>query len=260
MATDERLTERLRPDQKIEVSRAKELRGAAIELRSRISHGSYGDEELDQFWEMAGNVGLYLSISNPEIAERAGLGANFFSSVVRDRRRPKLANFLKALTAMIDVADERLFDIETREVKSSGAASDRPFGNLLIERERSQLLLMAASLARMARNEIEGLDGERPNDPSSISRIRKQLEILEIFANGFEQIADALGALDANPTEPFLLGKASKIVSDVGNQINNWWKTNGPEAVDWGMRIPFFVAGVSMLGWVGRIWQLPQLQ
>jgi hypothetical protein len=151
-------------------------------------------------------------------------------------------------------------DIETREVKSSGAASDRPFGNLLIERERSQLLLMAASLARMARNEIEGLDGERPNDPSSISRIRKQLEILEIFANGFEQIADALGALDANPTEPFLLGKASKIVSDVGNQINNWWKTNGPEAVDWGMRIPFFVAGVSMLGWVGRIWQLPQLQ
>lgn len=173
MQTEERLSARLRPDQTIEISRAKELRQAASDLRSSVSHGSYGDKELKRFWEMAENVGLRLSISNPEIAERAGLGASFFSSVVRDRRRPKLTNFLKALSAIIDVADERLFDIETGHATSSRVPSDRSLGNLMIEQERSQLLLLASSLARMARDEIGKLDSERPNDQSSILRNNK---------------------------------------------------------------------------------------
>jgi hypothetical protein len=163
-----------------------------------------------------------------------------------------LTNFLKALTAIIEVADERLFDIDgAQRVSSGGSPPDHMVSNLRIKQDHAELLLLASSLGRMARREIENLDSERPNDPITIAKNGKQREPLLTFASGFERIAVALAALESNPNESFLLGRASAVVNSVGNQINDWWKENGAEAVNWGMRVPVFAAGVAMLGLAG---------
>jgi len=93
---------------KIDIDDVRQLQEAAIDLRLRVSHGSCGEDELNRFWALVGNAGIVLLVSNPELSVRAGLGENFFASVVRDHRQPKLANFLRALGAIIEVADERL--------------------------------------------------------------------------------------------------------------------------------------------------------
>src|SRR5258708_4002056 len=92
LTTEPSLKLRLRLDQTAEIEKVKQFLKAAEALRSRVSHGSYGDEDLVQFWRLAENAGVTLTMSNTELAERAGLGNGYFLSVVRDRRRPKLVN------------------------------------------------------------------------------------------------------------------------------------------------------------------------
>jgi hypothetical protein len=115
----------------------------------------------------------------------------------------------------------------------------------------ADLCSFARSLERMARSEIERIDGERPNDPEQADSNRRQRELLTILADGFARIAAALEAVAEDPHEPALLGKAREIVTDVGEQITRWWKNNAAEAIDWAVRIPVVVASIPMLGWAG---------
>jgi hypothetical protein len=243
-------TFRFRPDQSAQIREARKLRQDASDLRSLVSQGSYGNEELTAFYRLTNSAGNVLEMTNPELSGRVGLGPSFFSSVSRDGRRPKLANFLRALTAIIDVANERLFDIDNASVASSGSSPKAP-GNSRLQEDHIELLALSTSLSQMARWEIETLDAERPNDPETIAKNEKQRELLEIFADGFEKIAHALVAFAANPNEPILLGKAGEIVTSVGNQVTAWWKENGTEVVDWAVRLPAFVGGIAALGWAG---------
>ena len=105
----------------------------------------------------------------------------------------------------------------------------------------------------MARAEIARLDSdsEGRNDPDTIAANGKQRELLQIFAEGFEQLAGALAAFAQNRNEPLLLGKAAAVVNDVGKKVSAWWDENGAEAVGWGIRLPVFAAGVVLLGWAG---------
>src|SRR4051812_6196995 len=103
---------RLQADQVKEIARVRALREEVDDLRRRISVGSYNDDELKRFWKLAETVDLDLFLSNSELAERAGLGSSFFSTMVRNKRRPRLQNFLLALNVLFDVANERLADVE----------------------------------------------------------------------------------------------------------------------------------------------------
>lgn len=199
--------------------------------------------------DLQNNARLILRASNPELAQRAGLGDSFFSTVIRDKRNPKLESFLRALTAMIDLADERLFDID-----SDPAAGALPISTKISQRirqDRADLLLLAQSLSQMAFDEIVKLDAERPNDPDRIESYEKQRELLQIFASGFVQIARALAALDLDLGEPAKLNKAAAAVESVGSKINRYWKKYEGETIDWAIRIPVLTAGVAALGWVG---------
>lgn len=244
-------TVRFRTDQRAQIREARKLRQDASDLRSLVSEGSYGNDELTAFYRLTENAGNILEMSNPELAGRAGLGSSFFSSVSRDGRRPKLTNFLRALTAIIDGANERLFDIDNTKIAPSGSLSKKPAGNARILEDHVELLALSTSLSQMAREEIEKLDAELPNHPETIAKNKKQRELLEIFADGFEKIAHALVALAASPTEPVLLGKAGEVVTSVGDQVIVWWKENGAEVIDWAVRLPAFVGGVAALGWAG---------
>lgn len=104
---------RLRAGQTREIELVTSVRVEARSLREEITGGYYDDAQLSRFWELVERSPLQLMTSNPELSQRAGLGQRFFSTVAIDRRRPKLANMLRALTAIIEVADERLADIET---------------------------------------------------------------------------------------------------------------------------------------------------
>jgi hypothetical protein len=105
-------TLKFRPDQSREVLAAIALRNDAAELRAKVAQGSYEDEQLEKFWRITSVAGVSLVASNVELSQRAGLGDDFFASVAKDRRRPKLTNFLKALTAVVDISNERLADID----------------------------------------------------------------------------------------------------------------------------------------------------
>jgi len=252
VVTSTPFSSRLRSDQKAEVREVRELRKQATDLRSNVSHGSNGDEELELFWKLIGSAGLVLQVSSPQLGQRAGLGDSFFLSVARDHRRPKLTNFLKALTVIVEIADELLFEMDNAE-KVSGRESrlGPPVRNVRIEQDHKELFLLASSLSRLAQNEIARLNDERPNDPFTIEEHKRQRELLTIFESGFERIAVALEMFESNVKDPLLLGSADDVVKSVGNQIITWWKQNGTKAIDWSVRIPTFAAGVAMLGWAG---------
>lgn len=241
---------RLHPNQLHLIAKVRRLRSEANALRSQVSAGSYEDSERERFYKLALNAGTTLRISDPELAQRAGLGDSFFSTLVRDRRYPKLQNFLRALTAMIDVADERLLDID----RDFAPSATLPVSAKIIQRitqDRPELLILAQSLSKMALDEIEKLDAERPNDPDRIASYEKQRDVLQLFANGFARIAKALSALDIDPAEPTKLSKASKVIESVGNGLNRWWQENNDEAIDWAVRIPVMTVGIAALGWAG---------
>lgn len=191
---------------------------------------------------------MTLRISNSEIAERAGFGLNFFTTVVRDQRRPKLSNFLRSLDVFIGIANERLFDVDRAEHGPDGGIQR---STTRIEQDYEGLLLLSITLGSMAREEIAQLANERPNSPEALREAEKRRELLEIFADGFDRIAQALTALKDNPKEPLLSAEAGRVVDAVGAQINAWWVQNGSEAVDWAIRLPAFMGGVAALSWAG---------
>lgn len=237
---------RLLPGQIEAIDAVRQLRVDAIDLRTRVSKGSYGEEEVRRLWNLAANASFTLNISNPELAERAGLGSSFFATLVRDKRTPKLQNFLRALTVMLEVADERLADVENeRGLSNDGIISSR------IQRDHAELIMLALSLSRMAQIEIDRLDAERPNDPDTLERHEKQKDILRIFADGFDKIASALSVFAAEPQEPILLGRASEVVNSVGALVTAWFKKNGAEVADWAARLPVLAGGISLLGLAG---------
>ncbi len=222
-----------------------QLRERAINLRRDVSEGSYGFDELTRFYRLVEIAESTLKMANSTLSERAGLGSGFFATVARNGRSPKLQNFLRALTSIIEVSNERLVHVDARAISTNAVAGSR------IEKDHVQLLSMAQSLSVLACDEIAKLDAELPNDPDAIEKLKKQRELMEIFADGFEQIADALAALGTSPGEPVLLGRAARAVNRVGEQVTAWWKENGAEAMDWAIRVPVFAGGVALLGWAG---------
>jgi hypothetical protein len=149
-----------------------------------------------------------------------------------------LPNFLRALTSIIDTATEHLSDIENR-----GSRLSAPLG----DQTRPELVLLARSLARLALDEIERLDAERPNDPARLAEHKEQRDLLAIFADGFERIAISLNNAIEKPEESLLLGRAKEIAEELGKKVDVWWKKNGDEAMDWCLRIPAMGAGVAGL-------------
>jgi hypothetical protein len=203
---------------------------------------------LAVFWGVIASAGIILRASNPELGSRVGLSGSFFSSVTRERRRPKLTSFLRALESVIEVADERL-----AQVGDVAGESRQPMAGELspLLRHRDELFVLATSLAQLARSEIERIDGERPNDEETIARNKQCQNLLSILANGFDRIATELAALSADSTQPSLVTRAGKVVRTVGRELGLWWRENGSEAIDWSMRIPLFAAGVAVLNLAG---------
>jgi hypothetical protein len=241
-------TFRFRPHQAEEIRKARELRRTATELRARVSRGTYDDGDLAVFWGIVAGAGIILKASNPQLGARVGLGESFFSSVARERRRPKLTSFLRALESIIETADERLADVGPGFLGAGGgdAAPD-----LRLARDREELFVLASCLAQTARSELERIDDERPNDPDAIERNQNLRNVLLLLANGFEQIAEALAALSRNPQQTVLLERATEVVRGVGKQVSRWWDENGLEVIDWSVRLPVLAGGVAMLNLAG---------
>jgi hypothetical protein len=119
-----------------------------------------------------------------------------------------------------------------------------------IETDYANLLSLAISLEKMARDEIARLSNERPNDPHTIESNKKQSDLLSILADGFAKLAAALVEYSKQP-QPFFAGKAKEVVDEVAAQFNAWWKANGAQVVDWGIRLPVIIASTGLLGWAG---------
>jgi hypothetical protein len=119
-----------------------------------------------------------------------------------------------------------------------------------IETDYSYLLFLANSFEKLACDEIARLSGERPNDPQTIEKNRKQCDILSILADGFAGLSAALFEYSERP-QPLLLDKAQQIVDEVGAQLKAWWKANAAEATDWCVRLPLLTAWIGALGLVG---------
>lgn len=237
---------RIRPDQLHVIKKTKSLREQAIYIRGRVAGGNYDDSDLQRFYSIATSAADILNISNPELADRAGLGHSFFLTLVRDRRRPKLQNFLRALLAIIEFADERLFDVD-----NAPKPPQRTDIKGRISEDYEELFLLASSLAQIARAEIAKLEEERPNALDAIAINIKQRELLELFATGFDRIALALANISRSSKNEIIVRKANAVVEGVGNELNAWWNKNKVEAVDWSVRIPVLAGGIALLGLAG---------
>jgi hypothetical protein len=130
------------------------------------------------------------------------------------------------------------------------AASVGPLGLSRIETDYPNLLFLAISLEKMARDEIARLSNERPNDPYTIESNKKQSDLLSIFADVFAKIAAALEEYSKDP-RPFLAGKAKEIRDWVGAQLKAWWEANEAEARDLCVRLPIFIASIGALNLAG---------
>ena len=119
-----------------------------------------------------------------------------------------------------------------------------------IETDYANLLSLAMSLEKMARDEIVRLSNERPNDPYTIQSNKKLSDLLSILADGFTKLAAALVEYAKQP-QPFFAGKAKEVVDEVAAQVNVWWKANGAQVIDWGIRLPVIIASTGLLGWAG---------
>ncbi len=119
-----------------------------------------------------------------------------------------------------------------------------------IETDYANLLALAISLEKMARDEIARLSGERPNDPQTIENNKKQCDLLSILADGFSRIAAVLVEYSERP-QPLLWGKTQQIIDQVGAQLKAWWQINAAEATDWCIRLPMLTASIGALGLVG---------
>ena len=75
----------------------------------------------------------------------------------------------------------------------------------------------------MARENIESLSNERPNDPEAIERNGRERELLTILADGLAEIVAALDAFSKDKTQPILLGRAADVAKSVGDQFKAWW-------------------------------------
>jgi hypothetical protein len=236
---------RFLPTEKVEISNAKALRNSASDLRASASKGQYSDIDLTEFWALVQAAGPTLRASNPELGARAGLGRGFFTTVVRDRRRPKLESFLSALTAIIEVANERLHDVDH---PTAGAEAD---AGRELPPQILQTFILANYLANVAKDEIAALDAELPNDIDAAERNKKLREILTLFADGLERIASALQDAISKPRERRLLLRAKEAVEELGRDVSNWIAKNKADVVDCGMRLQLIAAGVALLGTAG---------
>lgn len=89
---------------------AKALLDRTLALRAEVARGYYNDGQASQYWSILLEAPKTLKFATTELSERAGLGSDFFTSAVRDRRKPRLHNMLSALSSVIDAAQERLGD------------------------------------------------------------------------------------------------------------------------------------------------------
>jgi hypothetical protein len=114
-------------------------------------------------------------------------------------------------------------------VNNSGTGGSLPLrGTSSIESDYSNLLALAISLEKMARDEIERISSEHPNDPLTIENNTKQRDLLSILAEGFSRLAAALREYSERP-QPLLAGKAKEIADEMGAQFEVWWKKNAGE-------------------------------
>ena len=129
------------------------------------------------------------------------------------------------------------------------AASVEPLGlsRMRIETDYTNLLLLAISLEKMARDEIARLSSERPNDPSTIESNKKQSDLLYILAEAFAKFAAALEEYSKRP-QPLLAGKAKEVVNWAGTQLQAWWEANAVEGRDLLVRLPVIDASLALFG------------
>jgi hypothetical protein len=120
-----------------------------------------------------------------------------------------------------------------------------------IRKNSDQLLAQAAFLAQLARSEIEKLDSTPKNDPSSIDEQNRQRELLLTFAEGFEQIADALAEYSTNRADRRLLRKATKTVDRIAAEAVALWEMNAAYSVATAVQIPAIGLGYITLASFG---------
>lgn len=111
----------------------------------------------------------------------------------------------------------RLFVAEEAEPPLYGVAAR--YDLAFPQKNHASLAQLAISLEKLAREEIDRIDSERPNEPTIIEENNRRRELLTILADGFAKIAAALNDVAESSDQPVLLGKAKEIVDTVNDQI-----------------------------------------
>jgi hypothetical protein len=113
----------------------------------------------------------------------------------------------------------------------------------------------ARALVREIRDQVEHLQGSKPNDEEGLGKHNEFVAFLERIAAGLAELADALDeavrASPEGPPEPIFLGKAARIGEQLNLGMMEWLEANRANVAGCTLRIGLIGAGYLFLNACG---------
>jgi hypothetical protein len=113
----------------------------------------------------------------------------------------------------------------------------------------------ARALVKEIRDQVEHLQGSKPNDEEGLAKHNEFVAFLERIAAGLAELADALdqavSASPGGPPEPMFLGKAARIAEQLNIGMMEWLEANRANVAGCTLRIGLIGAGFLFLNACG---------
>jgi len=121
------------------------------------------------------------------------------------------------------------------------------------ERPRD-LAAMALALSTSVTEQIEEIEGSKPNDAAALDAHQRYVEFLRQLAAGLHGIGQAIAAIETSndaAARKQELSRAARMVQHVSDAVEGWLEQNAKVVVDFGFRTGLLCAGTVLLSSCG---------
>jgi hypothetical protein len=156
--------------------------------------------------------------------------------------------------AKIPVNLPRNATVPSVEAKAFPAEQQVNIESRLLARPR-EVRDAAVILARALRDQIAEAQSYKPNDEEGLKKHSAFVDYLDKTANELDQLAttlnDALDGGSASSPNKIFIGKAEKIVTQLGIGFSEWLEANRANVAGYAVKVAVFAAGFSFLTAIG---------
>jgi hypothetical protein len=240
-----------RPNDGIRRSATYVVAHSAEIIRDHVDVSAPKEYEQQEFLKMIRGASAALKVSNGYLSTRAGLDKRYIDNQMSNGRPAERDEMHRLALTVVAAAKEqeekRPIAFHTLPAPSSppGAFRPEPIDRLL------QAARHAAVMANLARRSILEIEAERPNDPGAMDRNKRLIDLLKMFAGGFDEISSLL-SMDLTPANSLVKqNRAAKIARRLGEQATDWLEKNGEEMIGSTVKLSLMAVGVATLSLCG---------